>query len=149
MAFHSLTILQELEENERCIFCNRNTINEFQLGKVYRYGNVIVHYFCLVSWFVVLSSWQRIKPLFRWCNGGPLNWFAGNRSYYLYIEFQLFSSHLQQNGADEEGILGFLTTDIEKEVEKKSKTVFSSNIASFWKLLQGNWCFYDSWSFSI
>lgn len=37
--------------------------------------------------------------------------------------WQLFSSNMEQNGADEEGILGFLPKDIKKEIWRGNKLV--------------------------
>lgn len=48
-----------------------------------------------------------------------------NEDVIVHYFCLLFSSHLPQNGTDEEGILGFLLSDIKKEVKKNNKTVCS------------------------
>lgn len=52
---------------------------------------------------------------------------CGNHFNIWVFVLQLFSSHLPQNGTDEEGILGFLLSDIKKEVKKNNKTVLLLN----------------------
>lgn len=37
--------------------------------------------------------------------------------------FQLLSTYIQQNGKDDEGILGFLPTDIKRELKRASESV--------------------------
>nr|XP_053637855.1 uncharacterized protein LOC128692643 isoform X4 [Cherax quadricarinatus]XP_053637856.1 uncharacterized protein LOC128692643 isoform X4 [Cherax quadricarinatus] len=63
-----------------CCFCNVGHEQELQLGKLYTFNNISVHYYCL-----------------------------------------LFSSGLPQNGDDDEGIMGFLPQDIEKEIQRGRK----------------------------
>ena len=45
----ALVALEELKEQEKCIFCRHNEINELQYGKMYKIENIITHYFCMVS----------------------------------------------------------------------------------------------------
>jgi hypothetical protein len=102
--------IQQFGANEKCIFCRGNTVDEFRLGKVYKYKNLIVHYYCLVNKCITEALRPRctqFRTLFR------------NTIFYL----QLFASHLQQNGSDKQGILGFLICDIEKELGNKSNSV--------------------------
>lgn len=82
MAYTRLKVL-ELENfpaNTNCSFCKQNISDELKYGKIYKRGDVVTHYFCM-----------------------------------------LFSSQMEQNGRDEDGILGFLLSDIKKEITRGSK----------------------------
>lgn len=41
--------LTEFPPDARCIFCKENVADEVKFGKIYRYDDVITHYFCMVS----------------------------------------------------------------------------------------------------
>lgn len=53
--------------------------------------------------------------------------------YILFCPFQLFSSGLAQNGDDDEGIMGFLPRDIEKEIQRGRKLVCCSSLCMLLK----------------
>lgn len=55
MASELLEIKNTLKYGEKCVFCNRNITDEFQLGKIYKNEDVIVHYFCLVCLSIVFT----------------------------------------------------------------------------------------------
>ncbi|XP_065209618.1 pineapple eye protein-like [Planococcus citri] len=80
----ALEVLDSLKCHEKCVFCRHNDVDELHYGKMYRYEEIITHYFCM-----------------------------------------LFSSNMEQNGEDDQGILGFLPKDIKKEVGRGSKLTCS------------------------
>lgn len=91
----------------KCFLCNKQYMDENEYGMLCIYNNnAIVHYFCAVSIFK--------KNLF-YC------------SVYIFLSaifyFQLSSSGIIKNGADEDGIYGFLLTDIEITLERASRVV--------------------------
>lgn len=45
----ALEVLESLKSDEKCIFCRHNEIDELRYGKMYKYENIITHYFCMVS----------------------------------------------------------------------------------------------------
>lgn len=58
-----LTVLDSLKENEKCVFCRHNEINELHYGKMYKFENIITHYFCMVSCSVINKVDKITYPL--------------------------------------------------------------------------------------
>ncbi|XP_076163403.1 uncharacterized protein LOC143144656 [Ptiloglossa arizonensis] len=67
-----------------CCFCGLSEDDELEFGKIYKHGDIVTHYYCL-----------------------------------------LLSSNMEQRGKDNEGILGFLSLDIQKELRRGKKLICS------------------------
>lgn len=44
--------LERFGEGEKCIFCKENVVDELLFGKIYKYEDVITHYFCMVRNYI-------------------------------------------------------------------------------------------------
>lgn len=102
-----------------CQYCNKSDVNSLEWGPLYQLAGVTVHYFCMV------------RIAYFNCGGGDI-WhldFACNKLVItdcfccLFLILQLFSAGLSQNGEDEQGILGFMPFDINKELKRGDKLV--------------------------
>lgn len=92
-----------------CVMCKSSKDDPVDLGSKLTYESTTAHYFCLVSSF-------RARSVHCMHSNGPC--------------LQLLSSNLVQNGEDEEGIMGFLLSDIDAEAARANKLVNSSLICS-------------------
>ena len=105
--------LTEPDPKYKCCFCGRHEINCIEWGPMYKLNSYVVHYFCMVSNLPLIHHTSCI-------------WREFPRLTVAHNFEQLFSAGLDQSGADEEGILGFLPKDIKKEINRGKRLVISS-----------------------
>lgn len=87
-------------DSNTCFVCNMSNSNDLYYGKWEKIHNIRVHYFCLVRTRIPQSISNGLIEIVFLCN-----------------LLQLLSTRLAQNGKDEDGILGFLVSDIRKCVK--------------------------------
>lgn len=98
--------------NVTCEICKSESNNSTELGEKVKHKKMVVHLFCLVSrveikiknFSIILVVNEKLKK-------------------YFFVHLQLLSSNLMQRADEDEELLGFLISDIEKEIRRASHLV--------------------------
>ncbi|KAL1131646.1 hypothetical protein AAG570_011259 [Ranatra chinensis] len=88
---NSYKILAKFEESQTCNLCLTNRVDDFNLGKIYKLADIIVHYFCLTCCYckkkgatVICASKRCIKSFHLTCGldkGSMHQFFDAFKSY--------------------------------------------------------------------
>ena len=53
MVYPRLRELDSFQNDSSCCFCKQNVNDDLVYGKIYKFGDIITHHFCMVSIFMI------------------------------------------------------------------------------------------------